>query len=120
MISALELREEINKALAGTYVQMVTVKGLTVTLTTMESTKATLLNGKVGSFLHLIPGTVSAHWDTQVTHLLVQGIRASYSMDAIASELTPLTLDWPLLDNLDGLLLKNHAWENLPQKWSLP
>jgi len=58
-MSALELRAEINKALAGTYVQMVTVKGLTVTLTTMESTKASLLNTKVGTFLHLIPGTVS-------------------------------------------------------------
>jgi len=87
-ISALELRDEINKALVGTSVQIVTVNGLTVTLTTMESTKATLLNSKVGSFLHLIPPTVSVHLDTPLTHLLVHGIPTSYSMNAIASELT--------------------------------
>jgi len=36
-MSALDLRDEINKALVGTYVQTVTVKGLTVTLVTMET-----------------------------------------------------------------------------------
>ena len=87
-MSALDLRHAINKALAGTYVQMVTVKGLTVTLTTMESTKATLLNSRVGSFLHLIPGTVSVHLDMPVTHLLVHGIPTLYSMDDVATELT--------------------------------
>jgi len=54
----------------------------------MESTKATLLNSKVGSFLHLIPGTVSIHLDTPVTHLLMHGIPTSYSMDTVPTELT--------------------------------
>lgn len=67
---------------------MVTVKGLTVTLTTMESTKVTLLNSRVGSFLHLIPETVSVHLDTPVTHLLVYGIPTSYSIDEVATKLT--------------------------------
>lgn len=87
-MSALDLRDTINKALAGTYVQIVTVKGLTVTLTTIESTKATVLNSRVGSFLHFIPGTVSVQLDTPVTHLLVHGIPTSYSIEEIATELT--------------------------------
>jgi len=62
--TALDLRDDINLALALTYVQTISIRGNTVTLTTMESITATLLNSKVGTFLHLIPGMVSLHQDT--------------------------------------------------------
>jgi len=87
-MSELELRDKINKALVGTYVQTVTVEGLTVTLITMETMKATALNSKVGSFLHLIPGTVSVHLDRPVMHLLLHGIPTSCSIETIATNLT--------------------------------
>jgi len=61
--TALDLRDD-NLALAATYVQTVSLQGNTVTLTTMESIKATSLNSRVGTFLHLIPGMVSVHLDT--------------------------------------------------------
>jgi len=86
--SALDLRDDINLALAATYVQTVSIRGKTVTLTTMESIKATSLNSKLGSFLHLIPGTVSVLLDTPVSHVLVHGIPTSKSLVAIATELT--------------------------------
>jgi len=54
----------------------------------MESIKATLLNSKMGTFLHLIPGTVSVHLDTAVSHVLVHGIPTSKSLAEIANELT--------------------------------
>ena len=60
----------------------------TVTLTTMESIKATSLNSKVGTFLHLLPGTVSVHLDTPVSHILVHRIPTSKSLAEIANELT--------------------------------
>jgi len=50
--------------------------------------KAPLLNSKVGSFLHLIPGTVSVLLDTPVSHVLVQGIPTSKSLVEIPRELT--------------------------------
>jgi len=75
----LELRNEINTALASTYVQTISVKGNTIIITTMKSIRATLLNSKVGTFLHLIPGTVSVHLDTPVTQLLVHGLPTSSS-----------------------------------------
>ena len=50
----LELRNEINTALASTYIQTVSVKGNTIMITTMESIRATSLNRKVGTFLYLI------------------------------------------------------------------
>ena len=84
----LELRDEINRALAGTYVQTVSVKGDTITLTTMETTKATYLNSRVSSFLHLIPSTISIHLDTPMTQLLVHGIPTSQTLTTIATELT--------------------------------
>ena len=87
-MSALELRDAINKALAATYVETVTVKGLMVTLITVETMKATVLNSKVGSFLHLIPDTISVHLDMQVMHLLVHRIWTACSMETIAAELT--------------------------------
>jgi len=86
--SALDLRDDINLALAATYVQSVSIRGNTVTLTTMESIKATSLNSKVGLFLHLIPGTVSVLLDTPVSHVLVHGIPTSKSLVEIAAELT--------------------------------
>jgi hypothetical protein len=87
-ITALELSNEINHALAATFVQTVTLKGDTVTLTTIESAKATTLNSKVWAFLHPIPGTVSVHSDTPVTQPWVHGIPTSCSMATIAMELT--------------------------------
>ena len=84
----LENRNVINTALAGTYIQTVSVKGNTITITTMESIRATSLNSKVGTFLHLIPGTMSVHLDTPVIQLLVHGLPTSSSLDAIATELT--------------------------------
>ena len=94
--TALELRDEINQALASTYVQTVAIKGNTVTLTTMESIRATSLNSRVGTFLHLIPGTLSVHLDTPVTQLLVHGLPTSSMLDTIASELTTFNTGLPL------------------------
>jgi len=45
--TALDLRDDINLPLAATYVHTVSLRRNTVTLTTMESVKATLLNRKV-------------------------------------------------------------------------
>jgi len=86
--TALDLRDDINLALAVTYIQTVSLRGNTVTLTTMESVKATSHNSKVGTFLHLIPGTVSVHLDTPVSHILVHGTPTSKSLAEIANELT--------------------------------
>jgi len=86
--TALDLRDDINLALAAAYVQTVSLRGNIVTLTIMESIKATLLNSKVGIFLHLIPGTVSVHLDTHVSHVLVPRIPTSKSLAEIATELT--------------------------------
>jgi len=86
--TALDLRDDINLALAATYVQTVSLRGNTVTLTTKESIKATSLDSKVGTFLYLIPGTVSLHLDTPVSHVLVHGIPTSKSLAEIANELT--------------------------------
>jgi len=86
--NALDLRDDINQALAATYVQTVSLRGNTVTLTTMESVKAASLNSEVGSFLHLIPGTISVHLDAPVSHILVHGIPTSKTLAEIANELT--------------------------------
>jgi len=86
--TALDLRDDIDLALAATYVQTVLLRGHTVTLTTMESITATSLNSKVGTFLHLIPGTVSVHLDNPVSPVLVHGIPTSKSLAEIANELT--------------------------------
>lgn len=83
-----ELRDNINQALSGTYVQTVTIKGNTVTLTTMEAVKATTLNSKVSTFLHLIPGTISVHLDLPIMQLLVHGIPTSENLSTIVTELT--------------------------------
>jgi len=99
----LELRNEINTALTGTYIQTVSVKGNTITINTMESIRATLVNSKVGTFLHLIPGTVSVHLDTPVTQLLVPGLPTSSSLDAIATELTTFNTGLALTGQPRGL-----------------
>ena len=83
--TALDLRDDINLALAATYVQTVPLRGNTVTLTTIESVRATSLNSKVGTFLHLIPGTVSVHLDTPVSHVLVHGIPTLKSLAPIVN-----------------------------------
>ena len=84
----LELRDEINRALAGTYVQTVSLKGDTITLTTMKSTRATLLNSWVSTFLYLIPSTLSVHLDTPVREMLVHGIPTCHFLNTITVELT--------------------------------
>ena len=84
----LQLRDDINQALAGTYVKTLSLKGDMVTLTTMELIRTTMLNSKIGSFLHLIPGTTSVHLDTPVTQILVHGIPTSQPLATIAMELT--------------------------------
>ena len=84
----LDLRDDNNLALAATYIQTVSLRGNTVTLTTMELIKATSLNSKVGIFPQLIPGTVSVHLDTPESHILVHGIPTSKSLAKIANELT--------------------------------
>ena len=85
--TALDLRNDINHALAGTYLQTVSINGNTVTLNTMENVRATALNGKIGTFLHLIPGTVSVQLDAPTTQLLVHGIPTGETLDVIATEL---------------------------------
>jgi len=77
-------------ALAATYVLPISLRGNTVTLTTMELIKATSLNSKVGTYLYLIPGTVSVHLDTPMTHVLVHGIPTWKSLAEIARKLTTL------------------------------
>ena len=57
-------------------------------VTTMETIKATSLNSKVGTFLHLIPGTVSIYLNTPISHVLIHGIPTSKSLAEIANELT--------------------------------
>ena len=90
--TALDLRDDINLALAATYIHTVSLRGNTVTLTTMESIKASSLNSKVGTFLHTIPGTISVHLDTPVSHVLVHGIPTSKSLAEIATELTTFNI----------------------------
>ena len=86
--TALALRDDINQALSGTYVQTITIRGNTLTLTTMESIRATSLNSGVGTFLHLIPGTTTVCLDTPTTQLLVHGIPTDNTLATIATELT--------------------------------
>jgi len=86
--TALDLTDDINLPLAATYVLTVSLRGNTVSLTTMESIKASSLNSEVETFLHLIPGTVSIHLDTPVSHVLVHEIPTSKSLAEIATELT--------------------------------
>ena len=111
-MSVLELWDEINQALAGIYLQMVTVKGPAVALITMETIKATMLNSKMGSFLQLIRGTISVHLDTLVTHLLVDRIPTACSINMITVELTRFNTQLALAGRLDRSLPKNHVLEN--------
>src|SRR5207302_4600095 len=71
--TTIELRDSINKALPATLVQTVSFEGGNVTLTTMDSFKATSLNSRVSAFLHLIPGTTTLHLDSLASQLLVHG-----------------------------------------------
>src|SRR5207302_95013 len=86
--TAIELRDSINKAVSTTLVLTVSFKGGNVTLTTMDSVKATSLNSKISAFLHLIPGTTTVHLDSPASQLLVHGIPTSHSLATIATELT--------------------------------
>src|SRR5437588_10970438 len=82
--TAVELRDSINKALSATYVQTISLEGGNVTITTMDSVKATTLNSKVSAFLHLIPATTTVHLDSPATQLLVHGIPTPHSLATIA------------------------------------
>ncbi|RPA88743.1 hypothetical protein L873DRAFT_1796434 [Choiromyces venosus 120613-1] len=86
--TAMELRDTINSALSSTYVQTVSLTGGNVTLTAMETVKATSLNSKASAFLHLIPGATTVHLDTPATQLLVHGLPTSHSLATIVTELT--------------------------------
>jgi len=50
----LELRDDINQALAETYIQTVSIKRDIVTLTTMELTGATMLNSELLGIAHMV------------------------------------------------------------------
>jgi len=82
----LELRNEINIALVSIYIQTIS-KGNTITITTIESIRTILLNSKMGTFLYLIPGTVSVHLYTRITQLLVHRLPTSSSLDVITTKL---------------------------------
>src|SRR5205807_4782811 len=78
----------INKALSATYVQTISLEGGNLTITTMDSVKATTLNSRVSAFLHLIPGTTTVHLDSPATQFLVHGIPTIHSLATIVTKLT--------------------------------
>ncbi|RPA89255.1 hypothetical protein L873DRAFT_1892317, partial [Choiromyces venosus 120613-1] len=79
--TAMELRDAINSALSSTYIQTVSLTGGGVTLTTMETVKAS-------AFLHLIPGANTLHLDMLAMQLLIQGLPTNHSLATIMTELT--------------------------------
>src|SRR6266849_320255 len=87
--SNISLRDQINSALGTTYVQCIEGDTLnSLTLITMDTVKATTLNSKASTFLHLIPGTSSVHLETPMTQLIVHGIPTSHPLLTIGEELT--------------------------------
>ena len=86
--TGLELRDEINYVLTATYFPTICIRGNTVMITRMESVKTAWLNSKVGTFLYLIPGTITVHLDTLVTYLLVHSLLTSASLYTIANVVT--------------------------------
>ncbi|RPA89075.1 hypothetical protein L873DRAFT_1894714 [Choiromyces venosus 120613-1] len=86
--TTMELRDAINNALSSTYIQTVSLTEGNVTLTTMETVKATSLNSKASAFLHLIPGATTVCLDTLATQLLVHSLPTCHSLATIAMELT--------------------------------
>lgn len=54
----------------------------------MESVKATSLNSEVGTFLHMIPSTISIHLGTTMLHILVHRIPNSKSLAKVPTKLT--------------------------------
>ena len=84
----LDLRDDINLALAGSPIQTVAIRGNVITLTTMDSVKATSLSSRVGTFLHLISVATNVSLDSPVTQILVHGIPTSSALSEIATELT--------------------------------
>ncbi|RPA88945.1 hypothetical protein L873DRAFT_1796399 [Choiromyces venosus 120613-1] len=73
-LTMMKLWDAINKALSSTYIQTISLTGGNFTITTMDSVKATSLNSKASTFLHLIPGTTTIHLDTPATQLLVHSL----------------------------------------------
>jgi hypothetical protein len=87
--STLAIRDSINTALNGTFIQRVECDTFhNLTFTTMDTVKATSLNSKISQFLHLIPGTATVRLDTPSAQLLVHGIPTSHSLQDIGRELT--------------------------------
>src|ERR1700709_485182 len=87
--STISLRDQINTALGSTFIQRIEGDTLNnITLITMETIKATALNSRASTFLHLIPGTSSVHLDTPTTQLIVHGIPTSHALLNIGEELT--------------------------------
>jgi hypothetical protein len=87
--STISLRDQINSALGSTFVQRIEGDALNnITLITMDMIKATALNSRASTFLHLIPGTSSVHLDTPMTQLIVHGIPTSQALLTIGEELT--------------------------------
>src|ERR1700709_937536 len=63
-----------------------------ITLITMETVKATALNSRASTFLHLIPGTSSVHLDRPTTQLIVHGIPTSHALLNIGEEITTFNM----------------------------
>ena len=61
LLTAIELKDSINKALSAILLQTVSFEENNVTLTTIDSVKATSLNSKVSAFLHLILYTTTIY-----------------------------------------------------------
>ncbi|RPB00180.1 hypothetical protein L873DRAFT_1843143 [Choiromyces venosus 120613-1] len=90
--TAMGLRDAINRAISSTHVQTVSLTGGNITITTMESIKATLLNSKASAFLHLIPGATTIYLDTLTIQPLVHSLPTCHSLAMIATELTTFNL----------------------------
>ncbi|RPB00624.1 hypothetical protein L873DRAFT_757154 [Choiromyces venosus 120613-1] len=87
-LTAIKLSDAINKALSSTYVHTVSLTNSNITITTMESVRATSLNSKSSTFLHLIPGATTIYLDTPATQLPVHSLPTTHSLATITMELT--------------------------------
>ncbi|RPB04566.1 hypothetical protein L873DRAFT_1933951 [Choiromyces venosus 120613-1] len=104
-LTAIELQDTINTALSSTYIQTMSLTGGNITLTTMETVKATSLNCKASAFLHLIPEATTIHLDTLTTQLHVHGLNTCDSLATIISELTTFNSGIALTKQLRWLTL---------------
>ncbi|RPA98472.1 hypothetical protein L873DRAFT_1912930 [Choiromyces venosus 120613-1] len=77
---AMEVQDAINRVLSSTYIQTISLMNGNVTITTMESVKATSHNSRAFTFLRLILGATTVHLDTPATQLLVHGLPTTHSL----------------------------------------